>query len=54
MSVQSHIDHLQERHQALETELEGLRTSPSASDAEMLELKRRKLALKDKIARLEQ
>ena len=53
MSLQSHIETLQQRHQALEAELEGLRQAPSVSDEKVADVKRRKLALKDEIARLE-
>ena len=54
MSLQSHIRSLEERHRALDTELEGLRQAPSVSDNAIVDLKRRKLALKDEITRLEQ
>ena len=53
MSLQSHIASLQDRHRALDSELAGLRQAPSIPDAAVVDIKRRKLALKDEIARLE-
>lgn len=52
MSVDAHIHQLHQKHQSLEDQLAGLRTSPSANDIELLEIKREKLRLKDEIARL--
>ena len=52
MSVDAHIQQLNQKHQSLEDQLAGLRASPSANDVEFLELKRQKLRLKDEIARL--
>jgi len=52
MSLQSHLTELERRHQALDRELNSLIASPSSGDTEIAELKRRKLHLKDEIARL--
>ena len=52
MSMQSHIESLEQRHTSLQTMLDTLTHSPSATDAEMRDVKRRKLKLKDEIARL--
>lgn len=52
MSLQSHLTELERRHQALDRELNDLIACPSSGDAEIAELKRRKLHLKDEIARL--
>ncbi len=52
MSVDAHIQQLEQRHQMLESELASLVASPSTSDAELVEIKRRKLMLKDEIQRL--
>ena len=52
MSVTAHVEQLKQRHQMLETELANLISSPSTSDEELVEIKRRKLKLKDEIARL--
>ncbi len=53
MSVQSHIQQLEQRHQSLEAELANLTASPSTSDIELADVKRKKLRLKDEISRLQ-
>lgn len=53
MSVQAHLGELQAKHQALEAELADAINHPASSDAEIAELKRKKLRLKDEISRLE-
>ena len=52
MSISAHVEQLEQRHQILESELAALTTRPSASDEELADVKRRKLKLKDEIARL--
>jgi hypothetical protein len=52
MSIQSHLAELERKHQALETELADALAHPSVDDATIAELKRRKLQVKDEIARL--
>ncbi len=52
MSLQSHLVELEKRHQAIERELDAVRTHPSVGDVELAELKRKKLQLKDEISRL--
>lgn len=52
MSVESHLAELQRRHQAIELEIEEAMSNPSADDLEISKLKRRKLRIKDEIARL--
>lgn len=52
MSLQSHLAELERRHEALDRELNNLVACPSSGDAEIADLKRRKLHLKDEIARL--
>jgi hypothetical protein len=52
MSVQSHIEELQRRHAALERELEEAFQHPSVDDAQIADLKRKKLLLKDEISKL--
>ena len=54
MSIQSHLAELERKHQALETELADAMTHPSIDDVTIAELKRRKLHVKDEIARLKQ
>jgi hypothetical protein len=52
MSIQSHIAELERRHAALERQLEEAAQHPSVDAVLVTELKRRKLHLKDEIARL--
>jgi hypothetical protein len=54
MSLQSHLTELERKHQALEREIQDALVHPSASDLRVVELKRRKLQLKDEIMRLRQ
>jgi len=54
MSIQSHLAELERKHQALETELADAMAHPSVDDMTIAELKRRKLQVKDEIARLKQ
>jgi hypothetical protein len=52
MSIQAHLAELERRHQALEQELNDALAHPSIDDLQIAELKRRKLLVKDEIARL--
>jgi hypothetical protein len=52
MSMQSHLAELERKHDALESELADAMAHPSVDDATIAELKRRKLHVKDEIARL--
>jgi hypothetical protein len=52
MSIQSHLAELERRHHALESEIEEALSHPSTDTLALSELKRRKLQLKDEIARL--
>jgi hypothetical protein len=52
MSLQTHLNELELRHKALESELADAQQHPSIDDLKILELKRRKLHLKDEIERL--
>ncbi len=52
MSIVSHVAELERRHQTLEHEIEEALNHPSMDALELSELKRRKLLLKDEIARL--
>jgi hypothetical protein len=54
MSIQAHLAELERRHQALEQELNDALAHPSTDDLTIAELKRRKLLVKDEIARLKQ
>ena len=54
MSLQSHIVELQRRHEALEKEIEKEQHYPQIDELKILELKRKKLQIKDEIVRLRQ
>ncbi|QIG46887.1 DUF465 domain-containing protein [Nordella sp. HKS 07] len=52
MSVQAHLGELAAKHKALEAELEDAMSHPATSDAEIAELKRKKLRIKDEMTKL--
>jgi hypothetical protein len=52
MSVESHLAELERRHEALKREIQEAQSHPGFDDMEVAALKRRKLQLKDEIARL--
>jgi len=52
MAMQSHLAELEKRHRALEDEISEAMTHPSADGLKIAELKRKKLHVKDEIARL--
>ena len=52
MSMQSHLAELEKRHQALEDEINECLAHPAVDDLRIVELKRRKLLVKDEIERL--
>jgi hypothetical protein len=52
MSIQTHLVELELRHRALESELAEAQQHLSVDDLKILEIKRRKLHLKDEIERL--
>ena len=54
MAIESHLAELEKRHQALEREITEALTHPSIDDLHIAELKRKKLHVKDEIARLKQ
>jgi hypothetical protein len=53
MSIEAHLAELERRHRALECEIDEARAHLSIDDLEIAELKRRKLLVKDEIARLQ-
>jgi hypothetical protein len=53
MSVQAHLGELAAKHKALEAELEDAMSHPASTDAEIAELKRKKLRIKDEMTKLE-
>ena len=54
MAIESHLAELERRHQALEQEINDALAHPSTDDLKVAELKRKKLHVKDEIARLRQ
>ncbi len=54
MSLEAHLAELQRRHRALEEEINDARAHPSIDDLKIVELKRRKLLVKDEMTRLRQ
>ena len=52
MSMQSHLAELEKKHQALEEQINDCLTHPAVDGLKVVELKRRKLLLKDEIERL--
>ncbi len=52
MSLQSHIDELARRHRAIEKEIDSVKAAPAAETTRLTELKRKKLILKDEMAKL--
>jgi hypothetical protein len=53
MSMDAHLAELERRHQALEAEINEAQAHPSIDDLQIVALKRRKLRVKDEIARLQ-
>jgi hypothetical protein len=53
MSLDSHLSELERRHRALEDEISEALAHPSSDGLMIAELKRRKLQVKDEIARLQ-
>ena len=52
MSMQSHLAELEKKHQALEQEINDCLAHPAVDDLKVVELKRKKLQVKDEIERL--
>ena len=53
MAIDSHLQELVRKHGDIDRKIEEAMMHPSVDDLEISELKRRKLMLKDEIARLE-
>ncbi|MFZ1209035.1 MAG: DUF465 domain-containing protein [Pseudolabrys sp.] len=53
MSIESNLVELQRRHRALEAEIAEANAHRSIDNLQIVELKRRKLVVKDEIARLQ-
>jgi hypothetical protein len=54
MAIQAHLVELQRKHKVLETELHEALVHLSTDDMRIVELKRRKLMVRDEIERLKQ
>ncbi|MGO9392949.1 DUF465 domain-containing protein [Rhodoblastus sp.] len=54
MSLQSHLAELERRHLSLQREIEKEELHPAVDELKLHELKRKKLLLKDEIAKLRQ
>jgi hypothetical protein len=54
MAIETHLAELEKKHHALEREINEALTHPSTDDLKLVELKRRKLHVKDEIARIKQ
>jgi hypothetical protein len=52
MTMTSHLSALEQKHKALERQIEDELSHPSADDIRVRQLKRQKLRLKDEINRL--
>lgn len=52
MAIELHLAELEKRHEALEQQISEALAHPSTDDLQLLELKRRKLHVKDEIVRL--
>jgi hypothetical protein len=52
MSLQNHLLELERRHSALEREIHKELVHPGSDETKVAEMKRRKLLLKDEIAKL--
>lgn len=52
MSMDSHIAELKRKHQELSDQVEAIQRAPGSSDAEISQLKKEKLKLKEEIERL--
>jgi hypothetical protein len=54
MSLEAHLAELERRHQAIKAAIEAEKSHPSADDIKLIELKRKKLLIKDEIEKLKQ
>ena len=52
MSLSSHLSQLRQKHETLSQQIEEEQRRPAADDFTITEMKRKKLLLKDEIARL--
>ncbi len=52
MTLSSHLNELQKKHQTLAAKIEEEQRSPASDDLDITDLKRQKLLIKDEIARI--
>ncbi|MBS0248232.1 MAG: DUF465 domain-containing protein [Proteobacteria bacterium] len=52
MSLQSHLAELEKKHKALDDQIHDCQAHPAVDDLQVVELKRRKLLVKEEIERL--
>lgn len=52
MSLANHLEELQRKHGDIERQIDNALSHPSIDDLEIVDLKRRKLAIKDEIEKL--
>jgi hypothetical protein len=52
MSLEAHLAELERRHHAIKQAIEAEKAHPSADDMKLIELKRKKLSIKDEIEKL--
>jgi hypothetical protein len=52
MSIVSHVQQLQKKHEALSTQIEQAQRSPATDDIHITELKKQKLRIKEEINKL--
>ncbi len=52
MAIRSHLNELEKRHESIDHEIEAAQASPGIDHLQVMELKRKKLRLKEEIERL--
>lgn len=52
MSMSSHLEELRRKHEVLSEKVKEIQRSPGSTDAEITELKKQKLQIKEEIERL--
>lgn len=52
MSLQSHLAELEKKHKALDDQIHDCQAHPAVDDLQVVELKRKKLLVKEEIERL--
>ena len=53
MSLSSHVEELKKKHQTLSDRVEVLQRAPGSVDADIAELKKQKLKIKEEISRFD-